>query len=143
MIGRRPWRRPGRQEETESLIILIIGAGGLVGAIMRYLVGSWVIGAVGNPSFPYGTLVVNVLGCAMIGLLAGLAETRDLLSPEARAFLLVGLLGGFTTFSAFGFETISLARDGALLIGLANVGAQVVLGLGAVWAGLSVAQRVS
>ena len=89
MIGRRPWRRPGRQEETESLIILIIGAGGLVGAIMRYLVGSWVIGAVGNPSFPYGTLVVNVLGCAMIGLLAGLAETRDLLSPEARAFLLV------------------------------------------------------
>ncbi len=125
------------------MTILIIGAGGLVGAIMRYLVGGWVDGAAGNPSFPYGTLVVNVLGCAVIGLLAGLAETRGILSAEARAFLLVGLLGGFTTFSAFGFETITLVRDGALLTGLANVGVQVVLGLGAVWAGVSVAQRVS
>ena len=125
------------------MTILIIGAGGLVGAIMRYLVGGWVNDAAGNPSFPYGTLAVNVLGCAAIGLLAGLAETRGILSAEARAFLLVGLLGGFTTFSAFGLETITLVRDGALLAGLANVGVQVVLGLGAVWAGLSVAQRVS
>jgi CrcB protein len=79
-----------------------------------------------------------VLGCFLIGLISGLAELRSLLSPEWRMFLLIGLLGGFTTFSTFGYETIALVRDGAFLTALANVLVQVVLGLSAVWLGFNV-----
>ena len=78
----------------------------------------------------------------MIGLLAGFAETRDILGENTRALLLVGLLGGFTTFSAFGYETITLARDGDLYSAVANVGLQVAIGLAAVWVGLSLAHSV-
>ena len=122
------------------LTVLLVGAGGLIGAIMRYLVGSWVYAQSGSPAFPYGTLAVNVAGCFLIGLLAGFAETRQILGETTRAFLIVGLLGGFTTFSAFGYETLALVRDGQISVGVANVGLQVVLGLAAVWIGLTVSQ---
>ena len=115
------------------LIVLLVGVGGFAGAIMRYLVGGWVSGLLGNPAFPYGTMTVNVLGCALIGLLAGVADTSQVLNAEVRALLLIGLLGGFTTFSAFGYQTIILVRDGELVAGLANVGLQVFLGLLATW----------
>ena len=110
----------------------MVGAGGLVGATLRYLVATWVQNAVGSGGFPYGTLAVNAAGCLVIGLVAGYAEARQPLSSEAQAFLVVGVLGGFTTFSAFGIDTIRLIRDGAYLAGSANVVLQVAAGLAAV-----------
>ena len=120
------------------LVIALVGFGGLVGAVSRYLVGSWVTSLTDGSGFPYGTLAVNVAGCLMIGLVAGFAETRGTLSAEARALLMIGLLGGFTTFSAFGYETVTLVRDGEVLAGVANIGLQLTLGLAALYAGLRI-----
>ena len=114
--------------------LLLVGTGGFLGSIGRYLVGGWTHRLLGS-GFPYGTLAVNILGCALIGLLGGLAESRQLFTPEARLFLFLGVLGGFTTFSSFGYETLAFARDGEFLIAGLNVFLQVVLGLTAVWLG--------
>ena len=91
-------------------------------------------------SFPYGTLTVNMLGCLIIGLLGGLSESRNLFGTETRGLILVGVLGGFTTFSAFGYETIQLLRDGESLAAFSNVGLHLFLGLTAVWIGYSASQ---
>ena len=114
---------------------LLVGCGGFLGSIGRYLLGGAVHRIVQSPVFPFGTLLVNVSGCLAIGFLGGLAEERGLLSPEARVFLLIGVLGGFTTFSSFGYETFQLLRDGEMLPALLNVLLQVGLGLVGVWAG--------
>ena len=115
--------------------VVLVGVGSLIGGILRYGLSSWVYRALDNPWFPYGTLAVNLLGCLVIGFLSGLAEARAAFTPEARLFLFVGVLGGFTTFSSFGLETFALARDGQSLAVLANIGSQVGLGLFAVWLG--------
>jgi fluoride exporter len=117
--------------------ILLIGLGGGAGAILRYALATAVQSAAGGP-FPLGTLVVNVLGCLGIGVLSGLAEARSLASPEVRALFGVGLLGGFTTFSAFANETVLAARDGGVGVAAANVLASVALCLAAVWLGRAV-----
>lgn len=122
------------------MLILWVGAGGVVGAIMRYLVVTGVTGAMGGSAFPYGTLAVNALGCFLIGAIVGYADARQPLNPEAQAFLIVGVLGGFTTFSAFGIETVKLLRDGAYLAGSANVLLQLAVGLSAVAVGLRLGQ---
>jgi fluoride exporter len=114
---------------------LLVGCGGFLGSIARYLLGGAVHRIVQSPVFPFGTLLVNVSGCLAIGVLGGLADERGLLSPEARVFLLIGVLGGFTTFSSFGYETFQLLRDGETLPALLNVLLQVGLGLVGVWAG--------
>ena len=121
------------------MTVLLVGAGGFIGSVMRYLVGVWVQSWSGNSWIPYGTLTVNVVGCFLIGLIAGLAETRQFLGEGTRALLIVGLLGGFTTFSAFGYETIAMVREGHIAAAAANVGLQVALGLTAVWIGFSAA----
>ena len=121
------------------MVVLMVGAGGLLGAVLRYLISTWVQGAAGS-GFPYGTLAVNAAGCLVIGLVAGYAEARQPLSSHAQAFLVVGVLGGFTTFSAFGIDTVRLLRDGAYLAGAANVVLQVAVGLVAVVIGLRLAQ---
>ena len=82
-----------------------------------------------------GTLAVNVLGCFLIGLLHGMAETRSLLGPDIRIFLFIGVLGGFTTYSTFGFESLALLKDGAILKASLNIILHVLLGLIAVWIG--------
>ena len=117
------------------MVVLLVGSGGFLGSVLRYLVGQWVLGLSGNSSFPYGTLVVNVLGCLAIGILNGVAETRGVFNAEIRGFLFIGLLGGFTTFSSFSYETLTLARDGQVLPAFLNVVLQMALCLGAVWAG--------
>jgi CrcB protein len=114
--------------------LLLIGLGGAAGAILRYALATAVQSAAGG-RFPVGTLAVNVLGCFAIGLLEGLAEARAFGSPEARALLVVGFLGGFTTFSAFANETVLAAGDGLSWVAGANVLASVALCLAAVWAG--------
>ena len=116
--------------------LLLVGFGGGVGAMARYLVGGWVLHQTMQERIPYGTLVVNLIGCLAIGLLAGAAERFEVLTPEARLFLITGVLGGFTTFSAFGYETVFLLRRGEPLVAATYVGASVGLGLLAVWLGL-------
>ena len=115
--------------------IVLVGVGSLVGGVLRYGLSTWVHRVLDNPWFPYGTLAVNVLGCLVIGFLAGLAETRTAFTSEARLFLFVGILGGFTTFSSFALETFSLARDTQNVAALMNIGLQLILGLLAVWVG--------
>lgn len=87
-------------------------------------------------SYPVGTFAVNVLGCFAFGVLAGVGDHRLTLSTQARAFLLVGLLGGFTTFSTYAFESIVLVRDGRAGLALLNAAGQTLVGLGAIWVGL-------
>jgi fluoride exporter len=122
--------------------ILLVGIGGFLGSILRYLLGGYAQQLSRSVSFPYGTLAVNLLGCFVIGLLAELAEARGVFSAESRALVFVGLLGGFTTFSAFGNETMNLLRDGETLPALANVAAHVVIGLAAVWLGRVAAHQI-
>lgn len=118
--------------------ILIVGMGGFIGASLRYLLSGWVQRLSGQAGFPYGTIAVNLLGCLLIGFLGGLAVNRGLFASESRLFLLIGVLGGFTTFSTFGYETLTLLRDGQLVIAITNVGIQVVIGVVAVWIGYTV-----
>lgn len=102
--------------------------GGFLGAVARYTLSGWVHRRYAG-DWPLGTLTVNVIGCFLIGGLATLAFERQLLSTTARSFLMIGLLGSFTTFSTFGYETMVLIRDGEMLRGLANVAASVLVGL--------------
>jgi CrcB protein len=116
---------------------LIVGVGSFLGGIARYGLSGLVHRYTG-PFFPYGTLAVNVVGCFFIGVVLHLVEDRSALGPDARLFVAVGLLGGFTTFSAFGYETVELLRSNELRLALLNVTANVVLGLLAVWLGRTV-----
>ena len=113
-------------------ILVIIGGG--IGAFFRYLLSGWIYKVLVT-DFPYGTLAVNVIGCFVIGLFLTMAEDRFLISPSFRIFFAVGVLGGFTTFSTFSFETVGLLKDGAIAIGLLNVGVSIVVGLTATWVG--------
>lgn len=117
------------------LPLLLVGSGGFFGSAARYACSGLVHRLVPSALFPWGTLSVNVAGCFVIGLLFSLGETRQLFSPEARLFLFVGVLGGFTTFSAFGLESLNLLRDGEAAGALLNSLLHLTLGLGAVWAG--------
>jgi fluoride exporter len=119
--------------------LLLVGSGGFLGSIARYVLGGLVLHATGAPRFPYGTLVVNATGCLAIGVIAGLAERASLFTPATRLFLMTGILGGYTTFSAFAYETVFLAREHAWVSALGNVLAQVALGLIAVVAGYRLA----
>jgi CrcB protein len=123
-------------------LILFIGLGGAIGAVMRYLLSGWVQQASGSISFPLGTLAVNVTGCFVIGVLSQLGESRGLLTPRSRAFLVVGILGGFTTFSSFANESMNLLRGDENVLAALNVGGSVALGLMAVWLGRSAAYLI-
>lgn len=122
--------------------ILLVGIGGFVGSVLRYLASGLVQDLSKSVSFPYGTLAVNVAGCFIIGFLSYLAESRGVFTAESRAFVFVGILGGFTTYSSFGNETINLWRDGEHSLVFANVASQLILGLGAVWLGRVVAFKI-
>ncbi len=120
--------------------LLIVGTGGFLGAVARYGLSGLVHKIRGSQGFPFGTLNVNVLGCLLIGVLAGMAESRNVLGPDVRLFLFLGLIGGFTTFSTFGFETMTMVRDADYFHAAANVMAHIVVGLGAVWIGLAMTE---
>ena len=122
--------------------ILLVGAGGFIGSVLRYLVSGWFQQASKSVDFPFGTLAVNVIGCFIIGFLAQLAESRGVFASESRLFVFVGILGGFTTFSSFGNETLNLARGGQIMNALANIGANLLVGLFAVWLGRTVAYLI-
>lgn len=118
----------------------LVGCGGFVGALLRYEVSGLVQRQLPLATFPFGTLAVNLLGCLLIGAVVGLSESRQFFGPEVRTFLLIGLLGGFTTFSTFGYETFALLRDGENLRAATNVGVHVLLGPAAVWLAYTLAQ---
>jgi len=104
---------------------LLVGAGGALGAMARYALDGFVL-RLASPFFPSGTFVVNVVGCLVFGVILGLAEQRSGLTPTGRLFLLIGLLGGFTTFSTYTFETFQLVRDGQYARGLFNAAGREV-----------------
>ncbi|MFH1429748.1 MAG: fluoride efflux transporter CrcB [Candidatus Margulisiibacteriota bacterium] len=118
--------------------LLLIGSGGFIGAVLRYLAAGWVHRLVKISWFPVGTLGVNVTGCFVIGLLGGLADNLKVFTPEIRMFLLIGILGSYTTFSTFGYETLALLRDNQIGYALINITAHIILGLFAVWLGYAI-----
>ena len=115
--------------------LLLVGTGGFLGSVSRYYLSGLVIHATGAPRFPLATLIVNLTGCLAIGLVSGFAEHAHLFSPSTRLFLLTGFLGGYTTFSAFAYETYFLGRESVWAGAILNVALHVVLGLLAVLAG--------
>jgi fluoride exporter len=120
---------------------LLVFLGGGIGATARY----WLQGIVyrfTGAGFPYGTLAVNILGCLCIGLLMAVFEERFVVNPSLRTFLTIGILGGFTTFSSFSFETLALLRDGELLLGCANVAVSVLTCLIASWVGMVIGELI-
>ena len=113
---------------------IFIALAGLAGTLLRY----WLSGLVArqqDESFPWGTMVVNLVGCFLAGAVFYLAEERLLLSPNVRAIILIGLLGGLTTFSSYGLQTFTLLRDGQFGLATINVAVSNVLGLLMVWIG--------
>jgi CrcB protein len=124
------------------LKLALVALGGALGSVLRYLAAGAVHRLLPGLLFPFGTLLVNVTGSLAIGLTAGLAESRQFLGPEVRAFLFTGVLGGFTTYSAFALESLGLALDAAWWRFAVNVLAQVVLGLGAAWAGYALGRAL-
>ncbi len=118
--------------------LILVGIGGCLGAVSRYKLGGLVLHSTADWKFPLSTVLVNVLGCLVAGILAGLAEKHDLLSADMRLFLFTGLLGGFTTFSAFGLDTVYLLQRHETLIALSNVTTSVVFGVLALWLGIRV-----
>lgn len=113
---------------------LFVLLGGAFGSGMRYLLAGYAQKQTSSV-FPYGTMTVNILGCLMAGLLGAVLLESLTVRQELRVGIMVGVLGGFTTFSAFGWETMALVRDGQYLSALANVALNNLLGLTAVWIG--------
>ncbi|MEH0019718.1 MAG: fluoride efflux transporter CrcB [Desulfobacter sp.] len=122
--------------------IAMVGLGGGLGAICRYLIYEASLVMIKNAWLPLGTFIVNVTGCFAIGFLGGVAETRDIFSPELRALVFIGFLGGFTTFSTFGYELFFFIKNGQAGMAALNILLQVTLGILGVWGGFSLARLV-
>jgi fluoride exporter len=123
--------------------LLAIMVGGALGVALRVGVSSWIAQRFGE-HFPWGTFVANASGCLMIGLFAGLTgpDGAVLVPPWLRATVMIGVLGGYTTFSSFSLQTLNLASDGQWVLAAANVIASVVVCLVAVWVGFSTAHAL-
>jgi fluoride exporter len=122
--------------------ILSVGVGGFIGATLRYATSGLINRFTTQAQFPYGTFVVNMIGCLLIGFLAGVADSRDIFGATSRAFVFTGVLGAFTTFSTFSYETMGLFQNGQTSPALTNMGLQLLLGLFAVWAGIQFSKLV-
>lgn len=121
--------------------VLAIAAGGAVGSVLRYWLSTWVHGFAGR-EFPYGTLAVNVLGCLLMGFLFALLVERLSSDSVVRAAILIGVLGGFTTFSSFSIETFNLLEEGLWLRAGINAAASLILCLTATWIGVTTARAL-
>ncbi len=118
---------------------LLIGTGGFIGSVMRYWTSVNAYKIFGE-KFPYGTFIVNALGCLLIGFIAEISENRFLISSEVRTFLMIGFLGGYTTFSTFGYETFTLLQDKDYTTAIINILLSVVVCITAVWIGALIAK---
>ena len=119
--------------------ILLVGIGGFIGAILRYVIGGWIQN--GFVNFPVGTLFINTTGSFFIGLIMYLSEFQGLFSDETRIFLTIGVLGGYTTLSTFGYESFRLLDDSKFALMAINVVSTVLLSMLAVYLGKIVALR--
>jgi CrcB protein len=115
--------------------IMLVGAGSAVGGMFRFILGKWIY-ALYPQTFPLPTLIINIVGCFLIGLLYGYSIKTGTLSAEVRLLLTTGLCGGFTTFSAFAYENIQLMKNGDYTMVLVYITASVVLGIVAVFLGM-------
>jgi CrcB protein len=122
--------------------IFIVALGGAIGSVARYKLGGFALHHTQGWDFPVSTFSVNVIGCFVIGVLAALVEHHDLFSSSVRLLLFTGLLGGFTTFSAFGYESVFLLRRGLLSTATGYVLLSIVCGLGAVFAGIKMIDQI-
>ena len=121
--------------------ILLIGAAGLAGTLARYWLSGWADQWWGG-TFPFGTLLVNLAGCLVIGFLFHATEEKYLIDPIVRSAVLVGFLGGFTTFSSFGVQSFNLLRDGEVFLASANILISNIAGLVLVWIGYAVSRAL-
>lgn len=119
--------------------LLLIALAGGIGTLARYGVGTLTMRLLGT-GFPWGTFAVNILGSFLFGWVWGLESIRNAITSETRIILLIGFMGGFTTFSSFAFENYALLRDGSFGLAAINIAAQNILGLAAVWAGITLAR---
>jgi len=117
----------------------LVFLGGGLGSVLRYSIGRW-IGTLHTHYFPFGTLAANVLACLALGFILGLADTRQLLTPSAKIFWTIGFCGGFSTFSTFSGETLSLIQSGFTASSLLYIGLSLALCIGATLAGLYLGQ---
>lgn len=108
--------------------LLSIAAGGALGAVSRFCLGNFISRIIGR-ALPYGTFVINIVGCFFMGLIMTMIIERGMLSAAWRLLLCVGFLGGFTTFSSFGYETLMLLQEEKIVAALAYVGGSIILGL--------------
>jgi CrcB protein len=120
--------------------LLLVALGGAFGSVARFKLSGWILHHTIDWKFPAGTFAVNVLGCLIAGILAALAEKHEYFTADTRLLLFTGILGGFTTFSAFGLETLFLLKRGELLVASANVVLSVAAGLLALWLGFAAAK---
>ena len=115
--------------------IILVGVGGFIGAVLRYLISGYVQNLTQSVALPHGTIAVNITGCFLIGIFSYLVETQAGMTPEMRLLLMVGLLGSFTTYSTFSSETMNLIQGQRLFLALINIAAHLILGLSAVLLG--------
>lgn len=121
--------------------IVLIGLAGLIGTLARYWLSGWADSRWGS-IFPIGTMIVNLLGCLAIGFLLHATEEKYLIDPAVRAAVLVGFLGGFTTFSSFAVQSFNLLHDGEIFFAGANIVVSNVAGLILVWAGYALSRAL-
>ena len=120
---------------------VMVGVGGALGSILRFWLGSYIGERMGT-RFPYGTLVINVTGSFLIGLVFAVLTQRTQWSPNWRYLIPIGFIGGYTTFSSFEFETLRIIQDGQLGLGLLYVAASVIIGFIAVWGGMMAGRAI-
>lgn len=121
---------------------LMVGIGGALGSILRFWLGDYIVGKMGT-RFPYGTLVVNVSGSFLVGLIFALLTSRTHWSPNWRYLIPIGFIGGYTTFSGFEYETLRTMQDGQFGLGLLYVAVSVGVGFMAVWGGMITGRAIS
>lgn len=118
--------------------LLLVAIGGATGAVLRYKLGCFIIHHTANWKFPLSTFVINISGCLLAGILAGLTEKYDIFTQTQKLILFTGFLGGFTTFSAFGLETVYLIQCNELPIAILNISASIGVGILTLWIGMKI-----
>ena len=119
----------------------LVALGGSIGSCLRYLVSLWTVDRFG-PDFPFGTLIVNIVGCFIIGAFLTAATEKYIVDPNLRFLVVVGFCGGLTTFSSFGYETLKLLEGAGYHYAMLNIGANLVLGFLATWLGMILAKAI-
>ena len=121
---------------------MLVGSGGFIGSALRYFTATSIQRLFPHVSFPFGTVTVNIIGCLLIGYIASTLQARGIIDPAVQLFLIVGILGGFTTFSAFSYENLLLIQDARAGMALLNALISVTAGLAAAWLGFQLGRFI-